>query len=101
LGTVTISGVTAETDLSLTSLKNAPVDNAMGQGIGEGDTVTLGSNGYNLDSTNNAFAGGGATYFGADDNTFTFSVAAVPEPSSMILSGLAAIGFGIWRRRRQ
>lgn len=46
----------------------------------------------------------GATFSGTTANpySFTVNVAAVPEPSSMVLGGMVVIGgaFGAWRRRK-
>lgn len=83
-----------------------------------GDTTTFSGNngnGFDLDFTNNngptVTPQGGATYIGTTDTngglnpafTFTTTVAvATPEPSSMLLCGLAVsgMGFGAWRRRK-
>jgi hypothetical protein len=69
----------------------------------EGNTITSNS-GFDLDVSNNSNNGGGATYNGADNNPFTFSVtvAAVPEPSSMALCGMLVVGgaFSVYRRRK-
>jgi hypothetical protein len=107
LGTATISNVTASTQLSLTSLNNAPSNNSLANAQGEGNTVTNGNNGYDLDSTNNGFNGGPPPYYtGANDNSYGFTVtpqsSSTPEPSSMALCGLAlsGMGFGAWRRRK-
>ena len=74
---------------------------------GPGATITF-NNGYDLDSTNNANQGGGATYTGASTPAgglyaFTVDVAAVPEPSSVILTGVVFAGLAIaaWQRRRE
>jgi hypothetical protein len=74
--------------------------------FGPGNTFTFTHN-FDLDSTNNASSGGGATYTGAATPqgglfTFTVQVAAVPEPSSMLLCGLIACGgaYGAYRRRK-
>jgi hypothetical protein len=78
---------------------------------GGGYTTTAGpGNGYDLDLTNdtgNDFGGPPGTYTGALSNPTSFTVnvqsASVPEPSSVILTGLVAVGIGIgaWRRRRE
>ena len=81
---------------------------------GGGNTVTAGASNptsgsaFDLDFTNNnSPATGGqppATYSGANDNPFSFTVvvAAVPEPSSMMLCGLAVVGgaYSVYRRRK-
>ena len=81
---------------------------------GGGNTVTSGSSNptsgsaFDLDFTNNQSpATGGfpvATYKGTNDNPFSFTVvvAAVPEPSSMTLCGMAVLGgaYSVYRRRK-
>jgi hypothetical protein len=103
LGTLTVTaGASGTTTYSVTSFANS--QNALATKFGEGNTITNGV-GYDLDSTNNAFLGGGATYTGANDaTTYTFTVATVPEPSSLLLGALGAAGLSIrewFRRRRQ
>lgn len=106
IGTATFTGVTANTIIAVTSFNNAP-SGSVANNLGNGNTVTFGNNGYDLDSTNNAADGGGAVYTGADvtsaqTNTYTLTAgAATPEPSSIALCGLAlgGMGFGAWRRR--
>jgi hypothetical protein len=73
----------------------------------DGNTVSALSN-FDLDVTNNANQGGGATYTGADNfitnpYQFTVTVAAVPEPGSMALGAVAAsaLALGAWRRWRR
>jgi hypothetical protein len=86
---------------------------------GFGNTITAGASAasqaaqsaYDLDSTNNASTGAPTgTYFGTTDTSnpnfglqsFTITVAAVPEPSSMVLCGMLAVGgmVTVYRRRR-
>lgn len=81
-------------------------------GLTSGNTITTGtgSKGYgplDLDFTNNSdVSPGSATYSGTRDNPTSFTVTvqttSTPEPSSMLLCGLAAsgMGFGAWRRRK-
>jgi hypothetical protein len=63
----------------------------------DGNTLTNNS-GFDLDVTSSSPA-----YIGADNNPFTFTVAAAaaPEPSSILLCGLAACGgaLSVYRRR--
>jgi hypothetical protein len=105
LGTATLQAgaVGTSTTFQITSLFNSP-NSSLGNG-NEGNTLTVNS-GFDLDSDNNNFNGGGATYNGADDinNTFTVTVGVVPEPSSLLLAalglpGLIAYGVRHWRRR--
>ena len=70
-------------------------------GIFAGYTITNNTL-FDLDSTNNASGGGGATYTGASQNPFTFFVASTPEPSSILLCSVAVCGgaFAAYRRRK-
>jgi len=76
---------------------------------GAGETTTQNGD-FDLDSTNNQSGNGlitgGATYTGAATPiggyyTFTVTVAAVPEPSSVILTGLAFAGLAFVGYRRR
>jgi hypothetical protein len=103
VGTLSVN-VGSSTTYTLTSMYNSPGDNAS---AGSAVTFTLpgGSSTYNLDSTGtfNGIAGNlSFTGAAAEFATFTVSAAAVPEPSSMLLCGLAAcgMGYGAWRRRK-
>jgi hypothetical protein len=104
LGTLTLTAGAAgtTTTFSITSFTNSA--NPLAVQFGEGNTVTNGVNGFDLDSTNNAFNGGPPpTYTGANDIINTFTVTVAPEPSSMLLCGLA-VGcggaYGAYRRRK-
>ena len=104
IGTLTITGAAAGTNTFNLTQYNT----------GGGNTVTAGASNptsgsaFDLDFTNNnSPATGGqppATYSGANDNPFSFTVvvAAVPEPSSMVLCGLAVVGgaYSVYRRRK-
>ena len=114
LGTLTIAaaaGATggATTSFNVESYINAP--STLGGNEGNFNTVTAGT-GFNegfadLDVTDNlGFTGPPPSYTGANDNpfgSFTVTVAAVPEPSSMLLAGLflPVAGLGVWLRRRK
>ena len=114
LGSVTIAvGASANSKYSVTSFHNAPVG-TMGHNTNENtllaDNASL--NTADADSTNNAGNAPNPSYYqaytGADGNGGFFvlqtSGGSVPEPSSMLLCGLAAcsMGFGgYWRRRKQ
>jgi hypothetical protein len=69
----------------------------------DGNTITSNS-GFDLDITNNGTAGG-ATYSGADNHPYAFSVsvASVPEPSSIFLCGMLVLGgaYGAYCRRKR
>ena len=104
IGTLTITGAAAGTNTFNLTQYNT----------GGGNTVTAGAlnptsgSAFDLDFTNNQSpATGGVpagTYSGANDNPFSFTVvvAAVPEPSSMMLCGLAVVGgaYSVYRRRK-
>jgi hypothetical protein len=78
LGTFTFTGLSVGSDIAFTAQPTATGAN------------NVDGNGNNLDSLIS-----GASAF--------ISVTAVPEPSSLILTGLtaAAIGLGVWRRGRK
>jgi hypothetical protein len=106
LGTAVLNiggAVGTSTTFTITSLVNS--QNTL-RSQGEGNTLTNGTGGlgtgYDLDSTNNAYFGGGATYTGADAITNTFTVTVTPEPGSLALGAVAAsaLAVGAWRRRR-
>ncbi len=101
LGTLTVNTAAAAT-FTLQSLSNSPGN----LGGSDGNTATLPASGsYDLDVTDNGGKSGAAgvqTYTGGDSSSYTFTVAAVPEPRPMLLTGLAAaVGLGVWVRRRR
>jgi len=101
LGTVTIGvGATANATYTVEGFNKAPAGTFDAGTYGNTLTAT---NLYDLDSSNNNDGGGGAVYNGTTAMTFTISTAAVPEPSSMVLSGLfiPVAGLGVWLRRRK
>jgi hypothetical protein len=106
LGTMTLTAGAAgtTTTFSVTSLVNSSSSNPLSgpPDGGEGNTISI-TNLWDLDSDNNGTQNGPPVYFGANDisNTFTV-VVAVPEPSSLLLGGLAACGaaYGAYRRRK-
>jgi hypothetical protein len=112
LGTVTLTAGAAgtTTTFSVTSLANTSSSNPLSgpPDGGEGNTISVTSL-WDLDLDNNGghnspFTGASPPdYFGANDITNTFTVVvAVPEPSSLLLCGLAACGgaYGAYRRRK-
>jgi hypothetical protein len=103
LGTFTISNVTAATTLGLYSFANAPTTdsdngNSLSFNVGDGNTLSY----RPLDNLDGPSVGSPA-YTGASANSYSFSVSpsAVPEPSSVMLTGLVllAAGAGAWLRR--
>jgi hypothetical protein len=69
--------------------------------------LVLGGGGSDLYTTDNGeFGGPPPVYVGTSDPSnaysFTLTTTAVPEPSSLLLCGLAAcgLGFAAWRRRK-
>jgi hypothetical protein len=103
LGTFTISNVTGATQLGLFSFASAPTtdldyQNSLAFNDGDGNTLTYRPL-LNLDGP----SVGSPAYTGASANSYSFSVtpASVPEPSSVILTGLvfAGVAFGAYRRR--
>jgi hypothetical protein len=102
LGTATLKAGAAGTTTTFTITSFANSSNTLAQNFGEGNTVTVGlysasGKPFDLDSTDNKFNGGGATYMGANDtiNRFTVTVPVVPEPGSLILGGAAALVMGL------
>jgi hypothetical protein len=108
LGTVSIKAGAAgsSTTFTLETYRHAPT--SIGGSGTDGNTTDNGlfvsgvSNDYDVSGTSTAT---GQSYTGADVSqfeTFTVTVAAVPEPSSMLLCGLAACGglYGVYRRRK-
>jgi hypothetical protein len=106
LGTVVIKGLTAgsSTTFKLETYRNAP-QSIGGSGV-DGNTVDNGlfvtgvSNDYDVSGTDTAT---GQAFTGANDLAFqTFTVTVAPEPSSMLLCGLAVCGgaYGAYRRRK-
>lgn len=81
LGSVT---VTAGTSLGTTTF-------LLGSRGNPNNWTTTGTNLYDLDVSNNAGNGGGATYTGVGANTATFSVDVVPETTGLALLGLIAV----------
>jgi hypothetical protein len=98
LGTVTVSNATGSTQFAVTSFNNSP--NTSDFVVINGDSTLTSPTGYVLDldgqTSNNT------NFFGTEDTTTTFTVAAVPEPSSMMLCGLVVCGgaYVAWRRRK-
>ncbi len=101
LGTVTIGvGAAANSTYAVESFKNAPAGTF---DAGTDEQTLTATNFLDVDVSNNTDGGGGATYNGTIPTTFTIATAAVPEPSSMVLSGLfiPVAGLGFWLRRRK
>lgn len=102
LGSLAITVGSNATQYILTSLYNDTINGSnsqLGQTDGNTFTVPGSDGGYDLDSTSNS-----SLYTGADAApgfVFTISPAAVPEPSSMLLCGLAAAGMGYFGYRRR
>ena len=101
LGSLVISSPAVGTSAtySLEPYVNAPL--TLGGSGQDSNTTTYEF--FDLDSTNNADNGGGATYTGADSEpfeSFTVATAAVPEPTSMALLAAASTAF-LGRRRRR
>jgi len=102
----TLAGTTAFglTSTNNPSLPDPPYPPTAPTGPGGTDSTFTFTNGWNLDAGGTF---GGQSVTGANTAAFTpFSVvttAAVPEPGSMILTGLAGsvIGLGVWLRRRR
>ena len=95
LGTLNVRVGTGQTTFALTSLHNDTIDNSNSQ-LGQSDSNTFTQNSYDLD------IGYSDLYTGADDataTTFTVGLAPVPEPASVAVFGVGAIGL-LARRRR-
>jgi hypothetical protein len=88
LGTMTLTAGAANTitTFSVTSFANS--SNSLATGFGGPSTATK-SPQFDLDRDNNGGGGPPATYNGANDISNTFTVVAVPEPSSIMLCALA------------
>jgi hypothetical protein len=119
LGTLTITAGSSagQTNYSVLSFFNAP-KSFSGANQSNGNTVTAGTNasfnnafGIDLDVSHNANLNGGPPpdYIGAGDTqnnggawVFSVTTSAAPEPSSMLLCGLAVCGgaFTAYRRRK-
>jgi hypothetical protein len=100
VGTFTLANTVNGSTITLSSLSSAPPE-----GPGSDSTFTLPSTGaYNLDAGGTQTGSAGTFTFTGVNNAapFVATFAAVPEPSSMILCGLAAcgMGYGAWRRRK-
>lgn len=97
LGTLKVRVGTGQTTFALTSLHNDTIDNSNSQ-LGQSDSNTFTDhNSYDLD------IGYSDLYTGADDapaTNFTVGLAPVPEPASVAVFGVAAIGLLARRRRR-
>ncbi len=96
LGNITIAVGASGTSTTFTveSLHDGP-SGTPGSGF-DGNTLTN-NNGYDVDVTSSNPA-----YTGADGNGTPLIIAAVPEPSSMLLCGMLAVGgaYGAYRRRK-
>jgi hypothetical protein len=113
IGTLVLSASSTTSGTTMYSVGKYPPPGPAGS---NGNTVTIGASAaslaaasaYDLDFTNNQSpATGGspsAVYSGTDQNPFTFSVTvtAVPEPSSLALGLVTTSGLvlGVWRRWR-
>lgn len=100
VGTLTIANATAASTVTLQAFSAAPPE-----GPGSDSTFTLPSSGaYDLDAGGTQTSSAGTfTFNGANDESYTATFAAVPEPGSMVLTGLFASLFGVgaflrWRR---
>jgi hypothetical protein len=98
LGTVTVAiGASANATYDVVALKNAPSGTLDAGSFN--DTLTA-TNGYDIDNNSSSPSYVGAAFDPA--GTFTISTSSVPEPSSVILTGLAFAGlaFGAYRRSK-
>jgi hypothetical protein len=90
LGSITITGAVNPGTTTFT----------LGERGSPNNWTTTATHFYDLDVTNNASNGGGATYTGVGSSVSTFSVTVVPEPGADILCGALGIGLLMQRRRR-
>jgi hypothetical protein len=100
--TITAGAAGSSTTYSLLTLKNAPSSIVPNSGGNNGNTIDFNGNDMDVSSTNPAYTGANSTQPTGFQFTVTVQGASVPEPSSMLLCGLAAsgMGFGAWRRRK-
>jgi hypothetical protein len=101
LGSFTINAGTSGTStFSITSFNNSPNSLA----LQFGDSTQTSPNGDILDQDGQDPTTG-VNFFGTEDTptTFTVTVAAVPEPNGLLLSGLIVpfAGLGVWLRMRR
>ncbi len=101
LGSFTINAGSAGTsNYTITSFNNSA--NPLATSLGDATVTSPNSNVLDQDGQD---PGSGQTFFGTEDTptTFTVTVAAVPEPNSMLLClvGAPAAGLGVWMRRRK
>jgi len=108
VGTITITVAAGTTKYQVTSPDTSPA----GSTDQTGDQTNTSASTFLLDQDGSgtvqqgAFKGTNVSWIGTEDPIWTFtvtpSVAGVPEPSSMLLCGVAISGLGVraWRRRR-
>lgn len=100
LGSVSVSAG-ALTTFTLQSLTHSPGLSA--NAGADGNTLTLPTSGsYDLDlGGTQSGSAGSQTFIGADAASSTFTVAAVPEPASVVLTGITLAIFAICLYRRR
>jgi len=94
LGTLGIRVGTGQTTFALTSLYNDTIDNSNSE-LGQSDATQTDHGAYDLDMA------GTGLYTGANDapaTLFTVGLAPVPEPTSLAIFGVGAVGL-LCRRR--